>query len=67
MASRKWSAEEIMEYRKKTNSLFYFNKEDSNVFVPKPYGFGRTLNFANPISWAFIAAMIAFLIWVSRF
>ncbi|WP_367118586.1 DUF5808 domain-containing protein [uncultured Chryseobacterium sp.] len=30
--------------------LFYFNKEDKRLFPPKRYGFGWTVNFANPFS-----------------
>lgn len=34
--------------------IFYFNREDSRIFVPKRFGLGigRTLNFAHPVSWA---------------
>jgi len=67
MGKRKWSYQEVADFRKKTGSLFYFNREDSNIFVPKASGFGRTLNFANPISWLFIVAVVALLIYGSRF
>jgi uncharacterized membrane protein len=62
MARRKWTKEEIEEYRKKHGEIFYFNKEDSNLLVPKAYGIGRTLNWANPISWILILAIICFVI-----
>jgi len=67
MGKRKWSDQEISDYRKKTGGFFYFNREDTNIFVPKASGFGRTLNFANPIAWLFIAAVVAVLIYGSRF
>jgi uncharacterized membrane protein len=31
--------------------VFYSNPNDSALFVPKRYGIGYTLNFANPWSW----------------
>jgi len=63
MEKRKWTNEEVVAYRKKTGAFFYFNKEDTNLLVPKASGFGRTFNFANPISWVIIAAVIGFIIW----
>jgi len=35
MARRKWTKEEIEEYRKTHGAFFYCNKEDSNFLVPK--------------------------------
>ncbi|MCU7558482.1 DUF1648 domain-containing protein [Macrococcus capreoli] len=37
--------------------LFYFNKDDQNVWVPKLSDIGMTLNMARPMSW-FIAFML---------
>ena len=62
MARRKWTKEEIEDYRKIHGAFFYCNKEDSNFFVPKAFGIGRTLNFASPISWAIILVIIAIVI-----
>ncbi len=61
MARRKWTKEEIEEYRKKQGAVYYYNKEDSNIFVPKAFGIGWTLNWANPISWGFILVIIGFI------
>lgn len=58
MGRRKWTKEEINEYRKVRGAYFYCNKEDSNLFVPKAYGFGWTVNWANPISWILVLALI---------
>ncbi len=63
MEKHKWTRAEIDAYRKERGSGFYFNREDRNLFVPKAYSFGRTLNWANPISWVFLAALAAFLVW----
>ncbi len=63
MAKRKWTDAEIEEFRKEHGSVFYFNKEDSNIFVPKAYGFGRTLNWANPAAWIIALAVIVLISW----
>lgn len=62
MEKRKWTQEEIREYRKTHRSILYFNKEDSNIFVPKAYGYGSTVNWANPISLIIIFAIVVFVI-----
>lgn len=62
MSKRKWSNEEIKEYRKTHNRFFYFNKEDSNFFVIKASGIGGTLNWANPISWLAALVIICIII-----
>lgn len=61
MERRKWTKEEIEEYRKIHGAFFYYNNEDSNILVPKAYGIGWTLNWANPISWVFILLIIGFI------
>lgn len=35
MAKRKWTRQEVEDWRKKHNSWFYCNKEDANIFVRK--------------------------------
>ncbi|MBK5244392.1 MAG: hypothetical protein JJE18_05100 [Eubacteriaceae bacterium] len=62
MEKRKWTKEEIREYRKEHGAFFYNNKEDSNFLVPKPYGIGWTVNWANPLSWFFVSVLTGFLI-----
>jgi uncharacterized membrane protein len=61
MASRKWTNEEIEEYRKTHGVTLYFNKEDSNLFIPKAYGIGKTVNWANPISWIIVLIIIGII------
>lgn len=61
MTKRKWSKKEIEEYRKIHSRIIYYNDEDSNFFVPKSYGFGLTVNFANPLIWIFVIAIILFI------
>lgn len=38
--------------------VFYFNPGDPRIFLPKRYGIGVTLNFANPVSYIFFIAII---------
>jgi uncharacterized membrane protein len=62
MTKIRWTKEEIKEYKKKQDSYFYFNKEDSNIFIPKDYGFGWTFNWANPISWVILLVIIGIIV-----
>jgi len=39
--------------------IFYVNKADPKILVPKRYGVGYTLNFGNPWSWAAVALILA--------
>lgn len=59
------SQETIENWQKDPNNwklgIFYFNREDNRVFVPKPIeSLGITLNFANPKSYIAICIMIVF-------
>ncbi len=38
--------------------IFYWNPRDKRIFVPKRYGIGWTLNFANPFSILMFAAIL---------
>lgn len=60
MEKRNWSKEEIGEYRKTHGVFFYCNQEDSNFIVPKPYGIGLTVNWANPITWFLVSVITGF-------
>ena len=62
MAKRKWTKNEIEEWRKEHRSVGYFNKEDSNIFVSRSYGFGLSPNWANPWAYVIIAVAIAIII-----
>ena len=62
MARRKWTKEEIDDYRKMRGAFFYCNKEDSNFLVPKAYGVGWTFNWANTISLVFALFLIGVII-----
>lgn len=42
--------------------LFYFNKNDSSIFVPKRFGGGFTMNFANPIAYVLLAVILAIVV-----
>ena len=58
MVRKKWTKEEIKEYRKTQGAIFYHNKKDSNFLVPKGYGIGWSFNWSNPISWIFTLVII---------
>ncbi len=72
MAKRKWSEEEISEYRKARRMyFFYYNEEDGNLFVPKAYVLdafknwpmaGITLNWAHPIGMGFALIILTLII-----
>jgi uncharacterized membrane protein len=38
--------------------MIYFAPEDPAVFVPKLRGIGQTLNFARPMAWVFLIAIL---------
>ena len=67
MVRRKWSKEEIDEYRNTKGGIFYCNKEDSNFIIPKKLGIGWTFNWSNPISWICALAIVGVIIIISMF
>jgi uncharacterized membrane protein len=38
--------------------IFYVNRDDPKVWVPKRYGIGWTLNFGRPASWVVLGAIL---------
>ncbi len=46
--------------------LFYNNKYDKRMFVPKRIGFGYTINFGNPYSYLLFVAIIVLIILFSK-
>jgi uncharacterized membrane protein len=38
--------------------FIYFNPNDSRSFVPKRVGIGWTINFARPVAYVFLVALI---------
>ena len=40
--------------------LFYVNRADSRLVVPKRWGVGWTFNFARPIAWVLLAVLLLF-------
>lgn len=63
MAKHRYTDEEIAEWRLTHSSFGYFNRDDSNFFIPKAYGIGRTFNWAHPASWLVGAIIIAVVIY----
>lgn len=44
--------------------VFYYNPEDSSIFVEKRFGIGSTINLARWQSWACIAGLVLFCIFI---
>lgn len=44
---------------------FYFNRNDSALFIPKRFGIGATVNMAHPVAWLCLAALILLIIGAS--
>lgn len=44
--------------------VFYYNPEDPSIFVEKRYGIGSTINLARWQSWACIAGLVLFCIFI---
>lgn len=42
-----------------TGGVFYANREDPAVVVPKRFGIGWTLNLGRPASWLIVAGLVA--------
>lgn len=59
MEKRRWTNEEVAEYRKTHEGFGYSNREDSRIIVPKAFGIGFTFNWANPLSWVILVSLIA--------
>lgn len=38
--------------------FIYWNPQDKRVFVPKRWGYGWTINFANPVSIAVLVVLV---------
>lgn len=48
--------------------MFYCNRNDPSIFLPKRFGVGWTMNVANPLSWVLVAAIVllcAALCWLT--
>lgn len=39
--------------------LFYVNREDPSVVVPRRFGIGWAMNWGNPKSWGLAALLVA--------
>lgn len=39
--------------------VFYFNSDDTSLFLPERFGFGWTMNLARPVAWVLILGGIA--------
>ncbi|MDR3602920.1 MAG: hypothetical protein P4L49_20995 [Desulfosporosinus sp.] len=71
MAKRKWSIEEIEEYRKTHNKYLYYNGDDANIVVPKANQIlvmGKkemTVNWSHPMSKIFaLVLLVVFMVTV---
>ena len=62
MAKHKYSKEEVEEWRKEHGGVFYFNRNDSNMFVPKKYSIGFSPNFAHPGACILVIVVIGLVV-----
>lgn len=64
MKKRKWTKDEVFAYKKEKGQgrVFYFNKEDSNIFIPRESGLGLAPNMANPWSWVIFICIIIIIV-----
>jgi uncharacterized membrane protein len=42
--------------------VFYFNRRDRRLFVPKRHGLGVTLNFGHVAAWVIIGVIVVLLL-----
>jgi uncharacterized membrane protein len=42
--------------------VFYFNRQDPSLFVPKRFGIGYTINFANRWSWLVVSILVVLIL-----
>ncbi|MGC1685241.1 MAG: DUF5808 domain-containing protein [Candidatus Acidiferrales bacterium] len=42
--------------------VFCFNRQDPSLFVPKRFGIGYTINFANRWSWLVVAILVVLIL-----
>lgn len=47
--------------------LFYYNRNDSSLMVPKRNGLGWTFNFAHKMSYAWMIIILAIIILAFRY
>ena len=67
MDKHQYTDEEVADWRRTHRNFIYFNREDTNFTVPKAYGYGKTFNYANPVSWVFLAIIMAILVYAVFF
>ncbi|MEI6101798.1 MAG: hypothetical protein WCP73_08160 [Eubacteriales bacterium] len=71
MARRKFSKEEVQQWQKEHNqTMFYINKNDSNLFVRRYYGLsgvGGTVNLAHPGAWIIIIVLVGLIVSINVF
>lgn len=59
---RKWTPEEVRQWYDRHGLYVYCNPEDGNWIVRKAWGFGWTMNLANPRTWLFLAGVLVVLL-----
>lgn len=60
---RKWTREEVENWRKENPGWLYVNKEDANLFVRKRCGgMNWAFNWGNPATLAITAAGVAVIV-----
>jgi uncharacterized membrane protein len=49
---------EVPSAQQAWRGIFYVNPEDPRLWVPKRFGMGYTLNFARPVAWLILLALL---------
>ncbi len=58
---------DVDEDRYWKGGLFYFNKDDSSIFVEKRFGIGWTINFARPTSYLLVFVPLIIILLIAVF
>ena len=62
MAKRRYTNEEVEQWRRDHKKALYSNPDDSRLWVRKASGFGYIPNMGNPLAWVMVIVIIAVIV-----